>query len=69
MAIETTPLGFQKPDGNEQVKNGDNVIAHNAQRAQDLIEELQEKSVDVHFDGGGPSAIYMAEQIIDGGTV
>lgn len=69
MAIETTPLGFQKPDGNELFRKGDNVIAHNAQRAQELIKELQEKSVDVHFDGGGPSALYTAEQIIDGGTV
>jgi lysophospholipase L1-like esterase len=35
MAIEITPLGFQKPDGNEAVRNGDNVIAANAQRAED----------------------------------
>lgn len=36
MAIETTPLGFQKPDGNEPVKQGDNVIAANAQTAEQL---------------------------------
>ena len=39
MAIVITPLGFQKPDGNELVKNGDNVIAANAQKANDLIAE------------------------------
>ena len=27
MAIETTPLGFLKPDGNELVRNGDNAIS------------------------------------------
>lgn len=37
MAITTTPLGFQKPDGNERVKQGDNVISDNAQKSQDLI--------------------------------
>jgi len=39
MAITTTPLGFQKPDGNEAVRNGDNVIAANAQKAEDRINE------------------------------
>jgi hypothetical protein len=37
MAIETTPLGFQKPDGNELVKQGDNVIAYNADVADGLL--------------------------------
>jgi hypothetical protein len=37
MAITTTPLGFQKPDGNELLRNGDNVIAANGQKAEDLI--------------------------------
>lgn len=36
MAIEITPLGFKKPDGNELVKQGDNIIADNAQRDQEL---------------------------------
>ena len=39
MAVETTPLGFQKPDGNEDVRNGDNVIAANAQKAEDRHQE------------------------------
>lgn len=39
MAIETTPLGFQKPDGNELLRNGDNVIAANAQKAEDRVQE------------------------------
>lgn len=35
MAIETTPLGFQKPDGDEALRNGDNVISANAQKSED----------------------------------
>ena len=41
MAIVTTPLGFKKPDGNELVKGGDNVIADNAQKTEDLIQAAQ----------------------------
>jgi len=37
MAYEETGLGFRKPDGNDPAKNGDNHIAHNAQRAEELI--------------------------------
>jgi hypothetical protein len=37
MGVTTTPLGFKKPDGNELVRSGDNVIADNAQTAQDLL--------------------------------
>jgi predicted RecA/RadA family phage recombinase len=39
MAIETTPLGFQKPDGTDPLNNGDNVISTNAQKAEDRIQE------------------------------
>lgn len=68
MAITTTPLGFQKPDGNERIKQGDDVISANAQKAQDLIAELQARTAS-NFDGGTPSAIYALDQLIDGGTV
>jgi len=37
VAIETTPLGFQKPDGNDLLRNGDNVISNNAQVADNLL--------------------------------
>lgn len=37
MAVDVTPLGFQKPDGYELVRNGDNAIAANAQKAQDIL--------------------------------
>ncbi|MFE4197360.1 polysaccharide deacetylase family protein [Paenarthrobacter sp. NPDC056912] len=37
MAIATTPLGFQKPDGNELVRNGNDTIALNAQKSQELF--------------------------------
>jgi hypothetical protein len=68
VAITTTPLGFKKPDGNELVKGGDNVISDNAQTSQDLIADLQSRFPS-HFDGGSPNTVYAAEQIIDGGTV
>lgn len=41
MAVVTTPLGFLKPDGNELVRQGDNVIAANAQRSQDLLSKAR----------------------------
>lgn len=34
MAIETTPNGYQKPDGADLIRNGDNVISNNAQVAE-----------------------------------
>ena len=45
MAITTTPLGFKKPDGNELARNGDNVIADNAQTAQDLIDNFKQLGI------------------------
>lgn len=45
MAIETTPLGFKKPDGNEPIRGGDNVISHNAQKAQDLLADTRTRMV------------------------
>jgi hypothetical protein len=41
MGVTVTPLGFRKPDGNEPIRNGDNEIAANAQKAQDLIASAQ----------------------------
>ena len=55
MAVETTPLGFKKPDSTtELVKRGAQVIADNAQRAQDLIQGLsaQVASVSTPFNIG-----------------
>jgi len=63
MAIVITPLGFQKPDGNELVRNGDNVIAANAQKANDLIAEdrgrlsLVEGAVAGLGSGGGGGSV------------
>jgi len=68
MAVEETPLGFLKPDGNERVRDGENVIATNAQKAQDLIAALQER-LPAHYDGGTPSTVYATEQFMDGGGV
>lgn len=41
MGMTTTPLGFKKPDGNELVRGGDNAIADNAQKAEDLLQNVQ----------------------------
>ena len=68
MAIETTDLDFKKPDGNELVKGGDNIIAHNAQRSQDLIAALQTR-LPANFDGGTPDTVYATDQFMDGGGV
>ena len=54
MAIEVTPLGFQKPDGNELVRQGDNVIAHNAQRSQDIIGKARADIVNLQNAAGFP---------------
>lgn len=61
MGIVNTPLGFQKPDGNDPLRNGDNVIAANAQKAQDLLAEaraqianLQGQRFSTGLDGGTP---------------
>jgi hypothetical protein len=43
VAVEITPLGFKKPDGHELVRGGDNAIADNAQRAQELLAVAQAK--------------------------
>jgi lysophospholipase L1-like esterase len=37
MALTTTSLGLQKPDGTEAVRDGDNIISGNAQKTDDLI--------------------------------
>lgn len=73
MGIEITPLGYQKPDGNELFRNGDNVISHNAQKSQELLSEararianLQAIGFSTGFDGGDPFSNF--SRSFDGGT-
>ena len=40
MAIETTPLGFKKPDDNEMVKFGAHISRLNTQRTEELFQGL-----------------------------
>jgi hypothetical protein len=58
VAIEETPLGLLAPDGNERVKDGDNVIAHNARKTQDLIAANQAAigiaEAKINAGAGGP---------------
>ena len=68
MAVEETDLGFLVPDGNERVKDGDNVIARNALKAQEHIAALQER-LPANYDGGTPFTVYATEQFMDGGGV
>lgn len=55
MAVVNTPLGFQVPDGNDPIRNGDNVIATNAQLSQELHAEAKARLALVEsvagFDG------------------
>ena len=62
MAITTTPRGFLKPDGNERFKDGDNVIAANAQKAEDLIAAGQAKDDEL------AARVGIAEAKIDAGA-
>jgi hypothetical protein len=43
MGVTVTPLGFRKPDGNEPVRSGDNEIAANAQKAEDLLTNARQR--------------------------
>lgn len=52
MAVEITPLGFQKPDGTESIRNGDDVISNNAQRAQDLLADARARVVNLESAAG-----------------
>jgi hypothetical protein len=54
MAIEITPLGFKKPDGNEPARNGDNVIADNAQTAQELHAAARARLAHLEHAAGFP---------------
>jgi len=62
MAITTTPRGFLKPDGNERVKDGENVIAANAQKAEDLI--AAREAAEIALSG----RVGVAEAKIDAGA-
>lgn len=55
MAVTVTPLGFKKPDGaTELVRNGAQILADNAQQAEDRIQGLsrQVASVSTPFNIG-----------------
>lgn len=65
MGVTTTPLGFQKPDGNDPLRNGDNIIAANADKAQEILAEtraqvanLQGERFSTGLDGGTPTTVF-----------
>lgn len=53
MAVSETPLGFKVPDGNDPIRNGDNHIAANALRAQELLDAHQAKLAALERAAGG----------------
>ncbi|GGJ20441.1 hypothetical protein GCM10010052_17190 [Paenarthrobacter histidinolovorans] len=65
MAIETTPLGFQKPDGNEPFRQGNDVISANAQKAQDLHAEGKARLALLEQSAGFPgNPIELADDVV-----
>ena len=65
MAITTTPLGFQKPDGNEPVRQGNDVISANAQKAQDLHAEGKARLALLEQSAGFPgNPIDLADDVM-----
>lgn len=59
---EITPLGFKKPSGQDLIRAGDNAIADNAQRAQDLLSSTLARlgQAEANIQGGlgdGPGLI------------
>lgn len=52
MAIETTPLGYQLPDGDEPLRNGDDVISHNGRLSQELLAELRSRTANLEGAAG-----------------
>lgn len=47
MAVETTPLGFKKPDNTELVKFGAYYMGLNAQRSEELLQGLSNQVASV----------------------
>lgn len=70
MAVTTTPLGFKKPDGNELVRGGDNVIADNAQKAQELFASTLGRlgQAEANIQGGLGSGPGLSEDPLNPGT-
>jgi hypothetical protein len=67
MAVEVTPLGFKKPSGTELVRNGDNVIADNAQTAQDLLGDALPRLATIETAAFAAGALVMIEDPADPG--
>lgn len=73
MGIELTPLGLKKPDGNESIREGDNVIAFNAQKTEDVVAETRgqiaaESASRATQDAALSGRIGVAEAMINAGA-
>ncbi|SDK78759.1 hypothetical protein [Arthrobacter sp. ok362] len=70
MAIETTSLGFQVPDGVELVRNGDDVIAANAKTSETVISKISGRlgQAEVNISAGGGGGPGIIEDLFHPGT-
>ena len=66
MAIATTPLGFKKPDGNESIRNGNDVISDNAQTAEQLHAAERARLVQLEASAGFPgTGLDLSDQAVN----
>ena len=70
MAIETTPLGFKKPDGNESIRNGNDIISDNAQKAQELLTNALNRigTAEANINAGSGNGPGLVEDPLNPGT-
>jgi hypothetical protein len=70
MAVALTSLGFKKPDGNELFKQGDNVIADNAQKADDILAAVNVRLglAEANIDAGSGYGPGLSEDPLNPGT-
>jgi hypothetical protein len=57
VAVEVTPLGFKKPNGKELVRNMDNIISDNAQKAEDILADTRQQLAVVQAGTTGTAII------------
>lgn len=70
MAVTITALGFQKPDGYELVRNGDNAISANAQTAQEVLAGVLSRlgQAEANINAGNSNGPGLSEDPANPGT-
>ena len=67
MAVEITPLGFKKPDGNDPIRDGNDHISTNAQKAQELLADTRGRLKAVESAAFSAGALQILEDPADPG--